>query len=189
MMRARNNGKAFFVILLFLSLMYSGSERSNALEQTHPMVGKKVPIITLQRHCIALDYKSVDLEKTMLNKTALIVFWSEHCLSCQDVLAFVDDLNEEYGDNLVLIGIDTACEHVFGNDYTEDWADMLCGEDSGFNQSYIDKDLKGSSLFHVLEIPTTFIIDSSGVITMAIESYFQGYRTKVIEELRRLVGE
>ncbi|NMB88803.1 MAG: TlpA family protein disulfide reductase [Chloroflexi bacterium] len=89
-------------------------------------------------------------------KAAIINFWATWCVPCQDEMPLLQNVADQYPDQLTVVGIDAG----EGPDTVRAFLDQ-------FGISFtilLDKDNQAQELYRVYGFPTTFFLDADGVL-------------------------
>ncbi|MBD8836891.1 TlpA family protein disulfide reductase [Paenibacillus sp. CFBP 13594] len=123
--------------------------------ETGIQVGKIAPNFELA----SLDNEEMSLTE-LKGKRVLLNFWATWCPPCRAEMPHIEKFHEEYKDqNVVVIGINLS--------YTEDSIEEVSTFLRKYNVTFpILKDEKArvADLFAIHSYPTTYMIDSSGII-------------------------
>jgi peroxiredoxin len=122
------------------------------------MLQKEAPDFTLK----ALDGTEVNL-KSLRGKAVLIDFWSSWCAPCREALPHIQKVHNEFKEKgLVVLGVN--------GEPAKDAQKFI--QEKGYTfTTLIDEESKVSTIYNVLGIPTTVIIDEAGIL----QSYNVGY--------------
>ena len=118
--------------------------------------------------------KTVKLRE-LKGKVVLLDFWYRGCGPCLMAVPGLIELQEEFKDDLIIIGIN-------GNDIQEDVTDYLNYKKANYFSTYKNGE-KISKLFNVQLYPTTILYDRDGKLIKK-ES---GYRKRGINALRKAI--
>lgn len=125
-----------------------------------------------------LDGKpAVDLQE-LKGKVVYMDFWASWCPPCIKSFAFLNQLEQEMGDQGV---------HVIGvnlDEKVKDAQEFLAKHPANFS-IVVDSSKGCAKVFEVMAMPTSYIIDKKG----NIRHVHQGFRPGETEELRALVTQ
>ncbi|QZN75486.1 TlpA disulfide reductase family protein [Paenibacillus sp. DR312] len=107
----------------------------------------------------SLDSEEISLTE-LKGKRVLLNFWASWCPPCRAEMPHIEKFYKEYKDqNVIVIGINLS--------YTEDSIEDVSTFLRKYNVSFPilkDENAKVADLFAIRSYPTTYIIDTSGVI-------------------------
>lgn len=175
-------GNSAIVILAVLLGLFAMAVLPRILEQSHPMVGKPLPALTLPRLAGAPSLggaATVDLA-ALKGKVVVLDFWAPWCGPCKHEMPVLDRLAKRFGpDGVVVVGVLV--------DQDRDGArDVIKGLNLGYPQ--LDDAIRGeaSKLFSVHSLPTMVVIDRTGTV----RSYRTGFAPEEDLEnaIRRAMG-
>ena len=145
------------LVLVLLALVFQGCDSAPAPEAGNPAagrpaVGKPAPDFTLKD----LDGNTVSLSD-FRGKVVFLNFWATWCPPCRAEMPDIEALHRQYRDQgVVVLGVDlregegTVRTYVEGGGYT--WTFLL------------DKTGQVGTQYRVSAIPTSYFIDSEGII-------------------------
>lgn len=108
-------------------------------------------------------------------KLALVNFWASWCGPCELEAPDLQKLHEEYGEAMTLYGVNST-------NYDKEREARKFVETHGFTFPILmDRDGTATSLYKVNSFPTSFLIDSDGVIRERINGVI------TLEEWKRLI--
>lgn len=106
-----------------------------------------------------LKFQDNDLYSSLGKKYTLIDFWYSSCKPCLDIFPVYKDLYKKYENKgFEIIGI--------SNDRTKDrqkWQKIIADKDLDWKQ-YLDENGTKTKIYNINKFPTTFLLDSNGVI-------------------------
>lgn len=146
-----------------------GSGSSLTDIQTAPEKGAFAPEFAL---------KSVSGETVHLSdfqgKVVLVNFWAVWCPPCRQEMPAIQNVHENYGDKVVVLGVNAG-------DTRQDALDFMDSLGLTFDV-VLDSNYEVEDLYRVRGLPSTFFIDSNGVIQIQHigfmeESLLMGYLT------------
>ena len=135
--------------------------RTQSIVDTGPLVGKRAPDFTLT----ALDGTKYSLSQ-FLGRKVLLNFWLAGCPACEAEMPLLQATFNKYGrDDVILLAV-----NVHG-DVT---AVKLYAGTEGFTfPVLLDTEGSADSLYKSPSFPTTFFIDSTGIIRAIADQRFQ----------------
>jgi cytochrome c biogenesis protein CcmG/thiol:disulfide interchange protein DsbE len=142
---------------------------------THELVGNPAPTFTMK----TVNGKGdVNMEK-LKGKVILVDFWATWCEPCKKSFPKLQELNTKYKPNLVVIGISQDDENQGLQDFAKTFgAEFPIGWDDAKN---IAKKYNPKSM------PSSFIVDQSGVVRFAHVGWHDGEMEEVEKELKSLM--
>jgi len=156
------------VVLVFVGLIVKLSSKS---EQSHPdqtnLVGRPAPAFALKD----LDGKEVNLSD-FKGKVVILDFWATWCGPCVMEIPHFIELQKQYKDQgVAIVGISVDSEGIevvksFVQKHQVNYPILMA--DAKVQQSYGE----------IQAIPTTFVLDTSGII----QKQYIGYRDKSVFE-------
>ena len=118
-------------------------------------VGNQAPDFTLKKVGSEEKLTLGDLR----GKTVLVDFWDTWCPPCREALPHLQELSQTYGDDLVVVGV------ALGQEGEAKVEAFTAKHGLTFEMVVWDKDPALIQAFGGIQsIPTTFLIDSDGVI-------------------------
>lgn len=167
------------LLLCCFLLLCSSSNQANVFDRNFVPVhkGSVAPDFTLKD----LSGKNVRLEE-LRGKVILLTFWASWCSPCRIELPHFQALQKKLGrDKIVVLAVS---------------ADKQLDDVKGFAKQlklniplFFDEDLAVNQRYRIKAMPTTFIIDSHGVI----QHIHQGFKEDVLpvyeQELKELLKE
>jgi cytochrome c biogenesis protein CcmG, thiol:disulfide interchange protein DsbE len=145
---------------------------------TRARVGNAIPAFALKRLANAGDQagQTVTLE-SLRGKRVLINFWASWCPPCvEETPALIDAYRELNDPNIVFVGIGTNDSNA-----------KLAAFASEYKIPYLvlsDEDGSAADAFGVFAMPTTFFVDSGGIVRAIHNGAID--KARVIAETRRL---
>ena len=115
-------------------------------------------------------------------EVVMINFWATWCGPCRQEMPLLDELYQRYqkvGFQLLGVNID---------DDRRSAAKMVRGLGVGF-PVLLDQRKDVSRLYDVATMPTTLLIDRTGIVRYIHNGYRSGYEQKYVEEIRELLKE
>jgi peroxiredoxin len=135
------------------------------------------------------QFSSADLEGNMFDtketvgKVLLLDFWSIGCSSCLEEMPHLVDLYNKYHEQgLEAVGINT--------DRKEKRVRSFVTGSLPYEMTYrnvVDKRMQIMRLLGVAMLPTTILVDSSGVVRMFHVGYKQGFEKELEEKIHELL--
>ncbi len=135
---------------------------------SHPLLGQPMPAI---HHRHTLDGQPLEAEQ-LAGKPVLVKFFADYCLPCRATLPAAERLHESHPD-VTFLGID--------EDESSETASSLA-QRYGLKFAVVHDEANVlSGRFRVSSMPTTFVVDSKGVVRWV------GGEGQTEDELRRAV--
>lgn len=92
-------------------------------------------------------------------RAVIVDFWDTWCPPCRRALPHLQELQDEYGDRLTVVGV------AFGRDGEQAVAKFLAERNITFASVLMDQKYETARAYGGLQsIPTTFLLDAEGVI-------------------------
>ena len=91
-----------------------------------------------------------------LGKVVIVNFWATWCAPCKEEIPFLDEFSLEHPDTIAILGIAVSDSEESVRSFIEQ-----------INVSYpilIDETGVVGSTYHVVEYPTTYFVDATGII-------------------------
>ena len=111
-------------------------------------------------------------------RAVIIDFWDTWCPPCRRALPHLQELQDEYGDRLTVVGV------AFGRDGEPAVAKFLAERNLTFENVLMDEEYQTAKAYGGLQsIPTTFLLDADGVIR---EIWVGGYAKTEYEAALKL---
>ncbi|MCL4834738.1 MAG: TlpA family protein disulfide reductase [Caldilineaceae bacterium] len=147
---------AFFSILIFGSgwLWYSRlpANAPPAVRTPQPAVDHPAPDFSLTRFDTGEPVKLSDLQ----GKPVILNFWATWCRPCRAEMPALQATYERYGDDLLVVGVDQGEETGVVGPFLEEFGITF--------PILLDGDTAVGRQYRILGLPTTFFIDSQGII-------------------------
>ena len=154
---------AILIVLLTAAAGCGGGDDAGG-ETATPVAAKGAPApdFTLER----IDGGSLQLSD-LRGRAVIVDFWDTWCPPCRRALPHLQELHDEYGDRLTVVGV------AFGRDGRDAVAEFLAKNNLTFPCVLMDEDYATAQQWGGLQsIPTTFLIDADGVVR---EKWVGGY--------------
>ena len=146
----------FFTILLLGSgwLWYTRlpANASPAVREPQPAVEHPAPDFTLTRFDTGEKVSLSDLR----GKPVILNFWATWCRPCRAEMPTLQAAYERYGDDLLVVGVDQGEEGAVVGPFLEEFGISF--------PILLDGDMAVGREYRILGLPTTFFIDSQGII-------------------------
>ena len=160
----------FLLISTFLTVFISTN--ANALD-----IGQKAPDFTLKN----LQGKNLNLVEQR-GQIILINFWASWCGPCRKEMPILQNLHDKYQDLGVSVwGVNVEQENQAGRDFLADLHLSF--------PIFFDPTNSISETYQVEAMPTTVIVDRSGVVRYIFRGYKSGYEKKYAKALKKLIRE
>lgn len=147
---------AFFTILLLGSgwLWYSRlpADASPAVRAPQPAVDHPAPDFTLTRFDTGEAISLSDLQ----GKPVILNFWATWCGPCRAEMPALQAAHERYRDDLLIVGVDQGEERAVVEKFLDEFGISF--------PILLDPDMTVGHDYRILGLPTTFFIDSQGII-------------------------
>ena len=152
---------AIILVLLLLSVGCSpGFQPTGSSATAAPQIGKLAPDFQLPN----LDGQVVTLSD-LRGKPVLINFWATWCLPCREEMPYLQQIYDEWtGKGLVLLAIDIGETPDTVKEFMQEYdlsMPVLLDTSQGVAQRY-----------NITGIPTTFLIDTDGIIRAKVIGAF-----------------
>jgi thiol-disulfide isomerase/thioredoxin len=136
---------------LGLWILWGGPFKADSASRKMPEIGLQSSDFSLED----LSGKQITLS-SLQGKAVILNFWATWCPPCKEEMPLLQDYARRYPDRLVVVGVD----------YQEDQRDVAAFVHDLDIQFPIVLDNQGSvaNQYFVRSFPTTFFIDSSGVL-------------------------
>ncbi len=162
--------KLIVVISLFILFLFSSATAGPG--EIHEIIGKEAPDFTLK------DMADADVTLASFKGKVIVVnFWATWCKPCKKEMPSLNELYNTYKDKGVVVlgvSVDRSKKPIlkFLNKTTVDFPILL------------DADLTvKNELYKVFSLPTTFIIDRSGIL----KKYYRGEMNWMDPEIIKLI--
>ena len=146
----------FFTILLLGSgwLWYTRlpADASPAVREPQPAVDHPAPDFTLTRFDTG---EKVSLSE-LRGKPVILNFWATWCGPCRAEMPALQAAHERYGDDLQIVGVDQGEEGAVVKKFLDEFGISF--------PILLDPDMTVGHTYRILGLPTTFFIDSQGII-------------------------
>jgi len=160
-------------IAIFQAMDRQGPTTANNDQLGGLKIGVKAPDFELK----SLEGESVKLSDYE-GKKVILNFWATWCPPCREEMPDMEKFSQGMGDDVVILAVNIDPENdvqAFANEYGISFTILL---DSQSSKNPVN------DLYQVLSIPTTYFIDSKGVIrdvyrTAMSESYIKGTINKM----------
>lgn len=159
-------------VLVFLFLVTLASQPALALH-VNVAPNTEAPSFVLKD----LDGRTVTLS-SLRGKVVLLNFWATWCKPCKDEMPLFEELYRTYGDRgfeVVAVSINNSQKSV----------DKFLEKSPVSFTVLMDSDSKAFKLYRVYSIPTTFLIDRSGLIV----AKYHGSPDWTSEEITSLIED
>jgi peroxiredoxin len=140
-------------------------------------IGQTAPDFTLKN----IQGKNLNLTEQR-GSIILVNFWASWCGPCRKEMPVLQSLQDKYQDLGVEVwGINVEQENQAGKDFLADL-------DLSFS-IFFDQTNMLSATYQVEAMPTTVIIDRSGVVRYIFRGYKDGYEKKYAKAIKKLIRE
>tara|TARA_B110000467_G_C18310144_1_gene477530 strand:- start:237 stop:707 length:471 start_codon:yes stop_codon:yes gene_type:complete len=140
-------------------------------------IGQTAPDFTLKN----MQGKNLNLTEQR-GSIILVNFWASWCGPCRKEMPVLQSLQDKYQDLGVEVwGINVEQENQAGKDFLADL-------DLSFS-IFFDQTNMLSATYQVEAMPTTVIIDRSGVVRYIFRGYKDGYEKKYAKAIKKLIRE
>jgi len=155
-----------FILIIVICLIFSGL----SIAKTTLKIGKTPPNIQLK----TITNENFELYKVLGKKVIILTYFTSWCNSCKESLAFLNDIQEKYGEkNIKVIGISL--------DKKTNQLDNFIKANKLKLEIIRDKKLKTLNDYRILIIPTTFLIDRDG----KLQNIFVDFDKNIAENLEK----
>ena len=175
----RKNGALFFILVGISLIVAAGffvmqpeAEKSVPGEiPTAPEINAYAPDFSLS----SLNDDVVHLSDYQ-GKVVLLNFWAVWCPPCRQEMPDIQQAFEQYGSDLVVLSVNAGDSKVDAIDFKDEYSLTF--------EIVLDSDYAVQDLFRVRGLPTTFFIDSEGIIQVVHigfmdDSQLDGYLDQV----------
>jgi cytochrome c biogenesis protein CcmG, thiol:disulfide interchange protein DsbE len=165
MMKKKPKGDRTTPVMVILAVIvgfFAMAILPRMLEQSHAMVGKPAPALTLPGLSTVAHSKSIDLA-SLKGKVVVLDFWAPWCGPCKHEMPVLDKLAKKHANDIVVVG-------VLVDPDLEGARDVLRALKIEYPQVEDDRRAAASS-FAVHALPTLVVIDRNGTV----RSYRTGY--------------
>ncbi|MBI2391944.1 MAG: TlpA family protein disulfide reductase [Deltaproteobacteria bacterium] len=179
---SESKGNSAIVILAVLLGLFAMAILPRILEQSHPMVGKPMPALTLPSLGGApklANQASVSLE-SLKGKVVVLDFWAPWCGPCRHEMPILDKLAKRFElDGVVVLGVLVDPDH-------EGARNVLAQLNIAYPQLDDDAARNAAREFNVSSLPTMVVVDKTGTI----RSYRTGFSSEedVENAIKRALG-
>ena len=141
-----------------------------------PAWATQAPDFTVQ----TIDNKTIKL-KDLRGKVVLISFWTTTCPACKELVKDLEKLHKKYGkQGLVVLGV--ALDRA-GTDTIKQFA-----KDRKFTYRIaVDPQAKVARKYSVWVVPTTYLVDQQGAVTLGFRGYSAEIGKRVEAEISQLL--
>lgn len=169
--------------LSFSAFGCGGGGAADASGASHPLLGKPAPDFSAE-YVTGDGPKSV---KDAQGKVLVLDFWGTFCEPCKKSFPKYQELVDQFGGDAVVLAVSV-----------DDPADKKKEQVEGFAKEnhakfsiVWDKEHKAAQTYGMdkLTMPTSFIIDKSGVVRHIHVGYKDGEDSKIAEEVKELTGK
>ena len=122
---------------------------SNGIE-----IGKSAPDFELTK----LDGTNVKLSD-LKGKKVILNFWATWCGPCQQEMPDMEAFYKEHKENVEILAINYTPSEKVGVEKVSNFA-----KEKGYFSYFIDKNIDVTTAYKVITIPTSYFIDTKGVI-------------------------
>lgn len=152
----RIKSKQWIILILLVALASSSCCGStittgNGTPTTAPVLGALAPNFTLS----TIDGSTVELDE-LRGKPVILNFWATWCVYCAEEMRYFNAVAKQSADEITVVAIDVGQDASKVKQYFGDY-------EISFTVA-LDEDSHVASMYAVRYFPTTFFIDSEGVI-------------------------
>jgi cytochrome c biogenesis protein CcmG, thiol:disulfide interchange protein DsbE len=147
----------------------------DATEGAHPLIGAPAPAFQTS----SVNGKGKVSMSALNGKVVIVDFWATWCEPCKKSFPKLQELNTKYQGGLQIVGISEDDEKTgipeFGSSYSASFP-LVWDE----NKTFASKWSPGS-------MPSTFIVDRTGVVRFVHRGYHDGEELEIEKELKSLL--
>jgi cytochrome c biogenesis protein CcmG, thiol:disulfide interchange protein DsbE len=144
------------------------------------MVGKAAPEFTAE----AVTGEGPKNVKEAAGKVTIVDFWATYCGPCKKSFPKYQELIEQFGGDLAVIGVSVDEEDTDKGKLEE----FVKATGVKFGIVW-DKGKSAAKAYSPPKMPTAFVIDKTGVIRHIHAGYGEGEEEKIAEEIKALLGQ
>ncbi len=170
---------ALAVIFIFMNLWYSARLDNNKVmndirdneevvfEENIPVISNILESTGVQKGNAAPDFELTTLDGTSVKlsdykgKKVILTFWATWCPPCKDEMPLMQNFYEKYKEN----GIEIVAVNLTNLDKGQKVIETFVKNNRITFQIPLDKDGRVGGIYQILSIPTSYFIDSRGIIT------------------------
>jgi cytochrome c biogenesis protein CcmG/thiol:disulfide interchange protein DsbE len=161
----------------------SGGEAGDASGAAHPLLGKPAPEITAE----AVGGDGPKTLKAAQGQVVILDFWGTFCEPCKKSFPKYQDIADQYpGDVAVLaVSVDDP------DNVKKDQLTQFATENHAKFAIVWDKDHSAAEKYDLrsLTMPSSFIIDKTGVVRHIHKGFKPGEETDIINEVKALIAK
>ena len=134
----------------------------------------------------APDFQLTDLGNDSLSlgklrgKVVVLSFWAPWCAPCLKELPWLERMAHKAGEDIVVLAVATQY------DSAETVAGLMSKRKTAAMRVLLDRDSRTGNLFGVRTVPTTLIIDRSGIVRYRLEGVRRWDSKEALADLRKV---
>ncbi len=118
-------------------------------------------------------------------KVVIVDFWATYCDPCKKSFPKYQELVDQFGGDLVVIGVSVDDPEDASEDKLKEFATA-----TGAKFALVwDKEQVTAGKYSPPKMPTSFVIDKSGVVRHVHAGYESGEEDKIADEVKALLGK
>jgi peroxiredoxin len=123
--------------------------------------------------------------KEASGKVVIVDFWATYCDPCKRSFPKYQQLVDQFGGDLAVIAISVDDPGDVKKDQLEQFA-----KTAGVKFSVLwDKDRSAAKTYSPPKMPSSFVIDKTGVVRHVHAGYRDGEEARIAEEVKSLLGQ
>ena len=148
---------------------------------SHPLLGQAAPAFTAE----AVTGEGPKTVAEASGKVLIVDFWATYCDPCKKSFPKYQELVEQFGGDLAVIGVSVDEKGDASKETIEEFA-----KTTGVKFSLVwDTEKTAAKAYSPPNMPTSYVIDKTGVVRHVHAKYQVGEEAAIAEEVKALLGK
>ena len=168
-----------FVLPLAALATACGGGAASAAAGAHPLVGAAAPELSAE----LITGEGPSTLKDASGRVVIVDFWATYCAPCKKSFPKYQELADQFGGDLAVIGVSVDDPEDITKEQIEEFA-----KTTGVKFAVVwDKARATAPKYTPPKMPTSFVIDKTGVVRHVHAGYESGEETRIQAEIEALL--